>query len=86
MTLITGFTPEWADEKSSVKDMLQEPFSSRPVNCRAGAVWANRGLLEDSHDKPLPVLAGSDIVHPNFPCVAMTYHGWRGQGIRRLEY
>ena len=43
MAFITGSTPVWGYEKSAVKDMLQEPFSSRPVDCVAGAV----GTTED---------------------------------------
>jgi hypothetical protein len=85
MALIKGSTPIWRDEKSFVKDMLQEPFSSRPVDCVAGTVGTNRRLLEDSHDKPLAVLAGSNTIHPNLPRVAMTHREWRGQGTRRSE-
>jgi len=72
MAFITGSTPVWGYEKSAVKDMLQQAFSSRPVDCGAGAAGTNGRLLEDSHDKPLPALAGSAIVHPNLPCVAIT--------------
>jgi hypothetical protein len=73
MAFITGSTPVWGYEKSAVKDMLQEPFSSGPVDCVAGTVGTNRRVLEDSHDKPLPIFAGPAIVDPNFPSVAMTY-------------
>ena len=62
MAFITGSTPVWGYEKSAVKDMLQGPFSSRLVDCVAGAVGTNGRLLEDSHDKPLPALAGPAIV------------------------
>jgi hypothetical protein len=97
MAFITGSTPEGRDEKSSVKNMLQESLSSRPVDCRAGAVGTNRRLLEDSHDKHLPVSAGVAIVHPNLPSVARTtslqsasqpfrhFNGWVGMTTSRLE-
>jgi len=49
MALITGSTLIWRDEKSFVKDMLQETFPSRPVDCGAGAVGTNRRFIEDSH-------------------------------------
>ena len=75
MALITRSTPEWGYEKNSVKDLLQEPFYSRPVDCVAGAVGTNRRLSEDSHDKHLPVLAGPAIVHPNLPCTRHTVSG-----------
>jgi hypothetical protein len=78
MTLVTGSTPEWGYEKSSVKDMLHEPFSSRPVDRGAGAVGTNKRFLEDSHDKPLPVLSGP-LLYIQRPCVAI-YREWQGQG------
>jgi hypothetical protein len=84
MAFITGSTPERGYEKSSVKDMLQEPFSSRPVDCGAGAVGTNGRLVEDSHDKHLLVSAGSNTIHLNLPCVA-TYREWRGQGSREAK-
>jgi hypothetical protein len=58
MALITGSTSIWGDEKSFVKDMLQETFPSRPVDCGAGAVGTNRRFFEDSHDRHLPVWLG----------------------------
>jgi hypothetical protein len=38
-----------AYEKNSVKDLLQEPFSSRPVGLSAGAIRTGGGASEDRH-------------------------------------
>jgi hypothetical protein len=43
IAFVTGLAAEWAYEKNSVKDVLQEPFSSRPVGSSAGAIRTKGG-------------------------------------------
>jgi hypothetical protein len=62
MAFITGSTPEWGYEKSSVQDMLQEPFPSRPVDCEAGAVGTNKRLPEDENSGCISFFMPSSIL------------------------
>jgi hypothetical protein len=43
IAFITGLAAEWAYEKNSVKDLLQEPSSSGPVGLRAGTTRTEGG-------------------------------------------
>jgi hypothetical protein len=58
IALITGLATEWAYEKKSVKDLLQEPFSSGPMGSSAGAVRTGGGPSEDRHGPHLTFRPG----------------------------
>jgi hypothetical protein len=59
IAFITDLAAEWAYEKNSVKDLLQEPFSSGPVGYRAGTIRTKRRPTEDRHGPHLPFWLGS---------------------------
>ena len=54
IAFITDIAAEWTYEENSVKDVLQEPFSSGLVVRSAGAIWTKRRLAEDQHGPHLP--------------------------------
>ena len=58
IAFITGLAAEWAYEKNSVKDLLQEPFSSGPLGHRAGAIRTDGGPTQDRHGPHLPFRPG----------------------------
>lgn len=58
IAFITGRAAEWAYEKDSVKDVLQESFSSGLVVSVAPAVRTNRRPIEDRHGLHLPFQLG----------------------------
>jgi len=67
IAFITDLAAERANEKNSVKDLLQEPFSSGPVGYRAGAIRTKGRPSEDRHGPHLHFRAGTAILHPNRP-------------------
>jgi hypothetical protein len=55
MAFITGSTPEWGYEKSSVKDMLQSPFL-------LDLYIAGLAQLGQTEDIPSATVSGGDII------------------------
>lgn len=58
IAFITGLAAEWAYEKNSVKEVLQEPFSSGPMGARAGAIRTEGGPTQYRHGPHLPFRPG----------------------------
>jgi hypothetical protein len=58
IAFITDFAAEWANEKNSVKDLLDKPSPSGPVGYRAGAIRTSGRTTEDRHGPNLPFWLG----------------------------
>jgi hypothetical protein len=58
IAFVTGLAAEGAYEKNSVKDLLQEPFSSGPVGASAGAIRTDGGPTKDRHGPHLAFRPG----------------------------
>src|SRR6266436_9849526 len=65
IAFIADHAPKWGYEKDSVKDVLQESFSSGFVVSATPAAWTNGGLIKVKHGSSSRCELGGQYCTPN---------------------